>query len=458
MKLRTKRACSTTGVVPTDTVSKRRKTLDEVRQREGNDKLPVVQSALKLHAIRQPYDVATDHPLPTIQQDSELLVKVQAVGLNPIDWKAPDYNFGIPTLPYISGREYAGTVVQVPSTSSPSRPIKVGDLVLIPSTDYRDLRKAAFQEYSVASSFNTIRLPPAISLNSGSILGVAFVSAALTLGICMGLDFSLIESGPDLLNIVRNLDSSILPTDIQQECLHGINLKERVGAGDYLVIWGASSVCANITTQIARLAGIKIISVVDAAKHGSRLSSTKAIVPDLVVDSYDPQRAIQVIKANTGKGGARFGFDTMGRDTARHLLDALTTPTPQSSPSSLAEVESTNGTKASERRDSKLPTPPSTPFDASSGGQKSHLVGLTGLPKGDAPKGVVLHSVPIKLYHEVPQVGEALSAWCERLLAKGLLVPPDVVDTVDGLEGINAGLDRMRRREVSGGRLVAVLK
>jgi hypothetical protein len=89
MKLRTKRACSTTGVVPTDTVSKRRKTLDEVRQREGNDKLPVVQSALKLHAIRQPYGVATDHPLPMIQQDSELLVKVQAVGLNPIDWKAP---------------------------------------------------------------------------------------------------------------------------------------------------------------------------------------------------------------------------------------------------------------------------------------------------------------------------------------------------------------------------------
>jgi hypothetical protein len=89
MKLRTKRACSTTGVLPTDTVLKRRKTLDEVRQREGNDNLPVVQSALKLHAIRQPYDVATDHPLPTIQQDSELLVKVQAVGLNPIDWKAP---------------------------------------------------------------------------------------------------------------------------------------------------------------------------------------------------------------------------------------------------------------------------------------------------------------------------------------------------------------------------------
>jgi hypothetical protein len=83
---------------------------------------------------------------------------------------------------------------------------------------------------------------------------------------------------------------------------------------------------------------------------------------------------------------------------------------------------------------------------------------LTGLPKTDVPEGVALHSVPIKLFHEVAEVGEALSVWCERLLVKGLLVPPDVVGTVDGLHGINEGLDRMRRREISGGRLVAVLK
>ncbi|KAG9193810.1 hypothetical protein G6011_03845 [Alternaria panax] len=461
MSLRTKRTRSVTAAHATETISKKRKTQEEILQKDTEHALPAVQSALKLHAIRQPYNVATNHPLPALQHDSELLVKVQAVGLNPIDWKAPDYNFGIPTLPYISGREYAGRVVKVPSTPSPSsRQIKQGDLVLIPSTDYRDLRKAAFQEYSVASSFNTIRLPPAISLNSGSILGVAFVSAALTLGICMGLDFSSIESGPDLLAIVRKLEPNSLPADIQQECLHGIGEKERISAGDYIVIWGASSVCANVTTQIARLAGIKIISVADAARHASRLSSTKAIAPDLIVDSHDPQRAIEVIKANTGTRGARFGFDTMGKDTAGHLLNSLavpTTTTTPSSPSCLPSV-SANGAKACERRDSKLPTPPSTPLDTSSASRKSHLVGLTGLPKGDVPKGVALHSVPIKLYHEVPQVGEALSAWCERLLAKGLLVPPDVVGTVEGLAGVNAGLDRMRRREVSGGRLVAVLK
>ncbi len=279
----------------------------------------------------------------------------------------------------------------------------------------------------------------------------------------MGLDFSSIEDGPDLLDIVRSLEPHGIPADIRQECLHGIAEKERIRAGDFLVIWGAGSVCAHITMQMARLAGVKIVSVVDAAKHGSRLSSscTPAIRPDFLVDSYDPARAIQVIRAYTD-GRARFGFDTQGKDTAGHLLHALALPAPSSSPasspSSLAEPI-INNQKACVPTHTTPLTPPSTPYSASPAlSPKSHLIGLTGLPKGDnMPKGVALHSVPIKLYHEVPQVGEALSAWCERLLVKELLVPPDVVGTVDGLEGVNAGLDRMRRREVRGGRLVAVL-
>jgi hypothetical protein len=50
---------------------------------------PKRQSALLLQAIRQPYEVVFDHAVPEIQHDTELLVKVTAVGLNPIDWKAP---------------------------------------------------------------------------------------------------------------------------------------------------------------------------------------------------------------------------------------------------------------------------------------------------------------------------------------------------------------------------------
>ena len=279
-------------------------------------------------------------------------------------------------------------------------------------------------------------------------MGVAFVSAVLALGICMGISFEDVEDGPDLLKIVRNNGPERLPTDIRKECLSYISEADRAKVGDYLIIWGGSSTSAHLTKQIARLIGLKIVSVVDNAKHGLRLSSTAATRPDLLVDSHDPERAIDIIKRAT-KESARFGFDTVGKESAAQLLRALATA---SSPINLLPKDVQNY----ERRDSKLPTPPSTPIESAKGAPLSHLVGLTGLPTTDIPEDVVLHNVPIKLFHEVPEVGEALSAWCERLLVKGLLVPPEVVGTVDGLGAINEGLDRMRRREITGGRLVAV--
>ena len=360
--------------------------------------------------------------------------------------RCSDYNFGIPTLPYIAGRELAGTVVK--SSQKSNGRIKVGDSVIVPSTDYRDIRKAAFQQYSIASTFNAIRIPKCLSIPSCSILGVAFVSATLALGVCMGVDFSGIEDGPDLLGLARSIASERLPSDIRQECLQGIEETERAKSGDFLVIWGGSSTCAYIAKQLARLAGLRIISVVDSAKHGLRLSCTEAVRSDLIVDSHDPERAIEIVKANTGSG-SRFGFDTIGSETAGHLCRALATTT--SIRQTLSKTIFSGGT------DSEIITPPSTPFEKTSGRQRSHLVGLTGLPK-IVPGNTALHSVPIKLFHEIPEVGEALCVWCEHLLEKGMLVPPNVVGTVNGLEGINEGLDRMRRREVRGGRLVAVLE
>lgn len=51
--------------------------------------LPERQETLLLHAIRKPYELSADSELPDLKHDHELLVKVNAVGLNPIDWKSP---------------------------------------------------------------------------------------------------------------------------------------------------------------------------------------------------------------------------------------------------------------------------------------------------------------------------------------------------------------------------------
>lgn len=80
-------------------------------------------------------------------------------------------------------------------------------------------------------------------------------------------------------------------------------------------------------------------------------------------------------------------------------------------------------------------------------------MGLTGVPKEKAD-GIVFHSVPIKLFHEVPFIGLTLMNWLEKALETEAIALPEVEHAEGGLEGINAALDRMRNGEISGRRLV----
>ncbi|KAK3302807.1 chaperonin 10-like protein [Chaetomium strumarium] len=400
--------------------------------------IPETQTVLLLHAPRQPYQLTTSYPVPQVKGIREVLVRTRAIGLNPIDWKAPDFNFGIPELPYISGRELAGEIVQ---TSDRSSRLKLGDRVLVISTDYRDLRKAAYQEYVVALDYNTVRIPPALSLEKASTLGVAFVAAALALGVCMGVDFSGELGGPDLHRLVREVASEGLASDIRKECLDGIREHERAVRGDWLAVWGGSSTSAHLTIQLAKLVGLKTVAIVDKAKHGVRLTNHQAIHTDLLVDSHDPQRAVDIIRSNL-QGKLRFGIDTRGAESATSLLQALSPGTSARQSRPLVGAP----------RNASPPSPPATPDDSML--LSAHLIGLTGLPKHPAPEGTVYHTIPIKLFHEMPAIGEALSSWLERLLAEGRICAPEVLDVEQGLGSVNKGLDRMRRGEISGGKLV----
>ncbi|KAI0470047.1 quinone oxidoreductase [Xylariaceae sp. FL0804] len=393
--------------------------------------IPDTQKVAVLHAVRTPYAVSHDYPIPGIRGDDELLVRAQVIGLNPIDWKAPDFGYGIPILPYVAGRELSGHVVRHSGASSR---LREGDQVIVISTDYRDLRKAAFQQYVVSSTFNTVKMPSSISLQSGATVGVAFVAAALALGICMGVDFTSVADGPDLLELVRMVGRDGLPEDIRSECLDGVTEPERALPGDWIAIWGGSSTSANITLQLARLAGLRVCIIVDKAKHGLRLSTHETLRPDMLVDSHDPDRTVDILRSSFGPR-LRFALDTRGRDSASALGRAL-------------QRDHNSGT-------SPL-TPPATP--KSNKALRSHLVALAALPKDPPGDELMYHSVPIKLYHDVREVGEALSTWLERLLETGLLITPEIVAVEKGFEGINRGLDRMRKGEVSGGKAVVILE
>lgn len=176
-----------------------------------------------------------------------------------------------------------------------------------------------------------------------------------------------------------------------------------------------SSATGCCAIQLAKLAGLKVIAIVDLARSGERMLKHGT---DLLVDRHDEERAITIVKSIT-KGKLRFGLDTRGKETSKLLAQAM-------------------GTSDDETR------------------KQAHLVGLTGLPKEPTP-GVNYHSVPIKVFHEAPKVGESLMIWLEDLLEQKLLSTPDIEVANGGLAGINAALDRMRDGSVNGPRIVVPL-
>ncbi|KAK5165848.1 uncharacterized protein LTR77_008771 [Saxophila tyrrhenica] len=368
------------------------------------------QDVLLLHGPRQKYSLEKAKDIPELRGDDEVLVQVLAIGLNPVDWKGADYGFGQPSYPWVNGRDFAGIVVKSPR--KPSR-IQQGDVVFGPSTDYRDVRKAAYQEYLVTSDYNVARIPHGVDVKEGAALGVAFIAAAISLGISFGVDFTLLReaaAGPDLLRLARSLDPRHVPEDIRDEIFGGISKSERPKPGEWIAIWGASSMTGQLTLQLAKFAGLKVACVADLARNGQRLSDLGA---DFMVDRYDTKRAIEILRAVTGNK-LRFGIDTAGKETAEYLQEALA---------------STNT------------------------GGKSHILGLSGLPK-DAPNGVIQHAVPIKIFHEDPNVGEQLSQWLEELLVAKSLKLPEVEVADGGLAGVNTALDRLRSGKIGGKRIV----
>ena len=50
--------------------------------------IPAQQTVLLLHGKGQRYVLEPNYIVPNIKNDDELLIKVQYIGLNPIDWKS----------------------------------------------------------------------------------------------------------------------------------------------------------------------------------------------------------------------------------------------------------------------------------------------------------------------------------------------------------------------------------
>lgn len=73
--------------------------------------IPTQQKALVVPEAHAPFKLTTlDVPQP---EAGEVLVRVEATALNPVDWKIQAYNFLIQEYPAVLGTDIAGTVVKL---------------------------------------------------------------------------------------------------------------------------------------------------------------------------------------------------------------------------------------------------------------------------------------------------------------------------------------------------------
>ncbi|KAF2112748.1 chaperonin 10-like protein [Lophiotrema nucula] len=399
---------------------------------DPSTQIPDVQAQLLLHQAKQPYRVEDEREIPQALP-GELLVQVQAIGLNPIDWKSAEYGFALPAFPCVNGREFVGKVIRL--NCSERKTIAVGDTVLSVCTDYRDFRKSAFQQYAVVNDFNAIKIPSNFDSPRAASVGVAFVAATIALGICLGLTFPKAKSSQplDLLHLARRQGDDEIPEDVYEEVFNAISLWNRPHTGDWILIYGASTVTGQVAIQLAKWGGLRVVAVADLAKHGERLRSLGA---DELIDRKDLEKAAQTIHDQI-RQPIRFALDAVGPETAAWCQDLLAARTGVQHRSSLLQSG-----------------PNSTALGASS--SLPHLVCLTGSLKVENPN-VRVHQVPIKLFHTNRDIGGTLSEWLSSLFESAELQLPDTVFEDGGLDVIGEQLERLKSGELSGQRLVVRL-
>ncbi|EXJ80686.1 hypothetical protein A1O3_06970 [Capronia epimyces CBS 606.96] len=182
------------------------------------------------------FQIIHDFPVPRELAPGDVMIRNKAAGLNHIDWKSVEYNFCLPELPWIIGREMAGVVERVGTEVTNLKP---GDHVWT-STYYRDRRAGCFQDLVVVPHHTVFLIPSNLDFHAAAILGVAGLTAAMTLWRWLGVPMH-----PDPAPAIGT----------------GTNRQRP----EVLLIWGGSTVTGQFAIQLAARVGVEVIAVCSGA-------------------------------------------------------------------------------------------------------------------------------------------------------------------------------------------------
>jgi aspyridone synthetase trans-acting enoyl reductase len=220
------------------------------------DTLPQFQQALKVRGARE---VGLDKacPLPALEDD-EILVRVRCVAINPVDAKVLDMAPNIAATP---GCEFAGDIVSVgPSVKNAG--LKVGAAVFGVVCGNHPKRKdnGAFAEYVAVVGDLVFLLPPHLSYQQGASLGVALATVGMAVYHLWPLPLPYNNGNGDIAALDSAEGSARLTSPIVSKppppAPSPVGLSTMPRPKQYILVYGGSTVCGAMALQLLRKSGL----------------------------------------------------------------------------------------------------------------------------------------------------------------------------------------------------------
>ncbi|KII93980.1 hypothetical protein PLICRDRAFT_132282 [Plicaturopsis crispa FD-325 SS-3] len=225
-------------------------------------------------------------PIPTLL-DSQILVKVAAVAINPTDWKHVEFELGGGPGSTV-GCDLAGTVEKV----GPNSRFVPGDRVaaLVHGSSKLIPTSGAFAEYAAVEEHAAFKLPADMSFEDGASLPVAFVTTGLAFH-DLGIPVSL----------------------------------EPVRRGEPILIYGGATSVSQAFIQFAKALGFEVITT---ASEKNREYLTK-LGADHVIDYHDADKCIAGIKSALSGRELKLAHDGISEGSSLNIVFSSVTRSPE---------------------------------------------------------------------------------------------------------------------------------
>lgn len=182
-----------------------------------------------LDAFKKPFRVGVfDTKQPGTE---EVLIRVKAIAINPVDWKVQDGDGYAQAWPAVLGEDLAG---EVEAVGNGVTRFKLGQRVIAHALFLMTQKpeNGSFAEKVLVSQCAVVPIPDNISFADASVLPLATSTAAAALYSTqnnLSLGLPLPSASPQLSNMT-------------------------------LLIWGGSSSCGSAGIQLARASGVKVVT------------------------------------------------------------------------------------------------------------------------------------------------------------------------------------------------------